>query len=367
MLYLHYIYMKLNEYIRIKDIFFIVALVVVTYLTLRLFQPYLNILFISLVIVQIFQPVYRLIYRSFKSEALATFISIISALILTILPLSLIFILSVSEISTFTANRDILGSVTNLQLSINETITNINGFLETLNPNLKLSSLDLETIILNLALGAKEQILPVTQQILTLSGEILFNLFLLLISLIFFFPLYKNMPELFTKISPLDKRIDLLLFDKFRATTKGVLKGTFFVAIVQASAVLIPLLLLNVSAPVLLWVIMVILSVLPIGSGLVWGPIGIGMFIGGLSTGNTTQIILAIALLIYSAVIINVIDTTLRPRIVKNTINIHPLVTIFSVLGGLSVFGPIGILYGPIIVVFFLSMLEVYNKQYLKE
>ncbi len=359
--------MKLNENIRIKDLFFIAALVVVTYLTLRLFQPYLNILIISLVIVQIFQPVYRFIHRASKSDTLATFISIVSAFILTVLPLSLIFILTVAEISNLTATSDILGSVNNLQLSVNDTITNINNFLANLNPGLQLSPLDLETILINLALGAKEQVLPVTQQILTLSGEILFNLFLLLISLVFFFPMYKNMPELFTKISPLDKKLDLLLVDKFRATTKGVLKGTFFVAIVQATAVLIPLLLLNVAAPVLLWVIMVILSVLPIGSGLVWGPIGIGMLIGGLTTGNSTQIILAIALLIYSAVIINVIDTTLRPKIVKNTINIHPLVTIFSVLGGISLFGPIGILYGPIIVVFFLSMLEVYNKQYLKE
>ena len=110
---------------------------------------------------------------------------------------------------------------------------------------------------------------------------------------------------------------------------------------------------------------MMILSILPIGSGLVWFPVGLFMIIDGLRTGNTGQVIIAIALIIYSAIIINVIDTTIRPKIMKDTVNIHPLITIFSVLGGLTIFGPMGILYGPIIVVMFLSIMDIYNKHYL--
>ncbi len=102
------------------------------------------------------------------------------------------------------------------------------------------------------------------------------------------------------------------------------------------------------GAPVLLWLIMVILSLVPIGSGLVWFPVGIFMIANG-------QTVEGIALIIYSGVIINVIDALLRPIVMKEQTNLHPLVILFSVLGGIAVFGPIGVLYGPLISVFFTS------------
>jgi len=349
-----------------KDILYLLVLIGISILAFTLFQPYFNIILISIVIVQLFYPFYNFLYTKTKSKAFSTLISVIISLVMIIIPLLLISLVILGEIQNLTRGNDILASIQGFESSINESILRINSFISQYNSDIQISYLNLQNLVIDFAKSAQDQILPLTQQILTLSGALLFNLFLMLLCLIYFFPIYKKMPVLFSKISPLDKRIDILLFEKFRDTIKGVVKGSFFVAVLQATAVLIPLLILGVPAPFLLWLVMIILSVLPIGSGLVWFPVGGLMIINGLATGNTGQILIAVALIIYSAVIINVIDTTIRPRVMKDTVNIHPLLTIFGILGGLAMFGIMGLLYGPIIVVMFLSIMDIYHKHYLQ-
>jgi len=350
---------------KIKDLLYLLVLIGISVLALALFQPYLNIILISLVIVQLFYPVYEFVYRFSKSKGFSTLISVFVSLVLIITVVTLFTIFTLGEIRNLTEGRDLIASIKGVEASINETIFRLNELIRPFNSDMQIAYLNLQDVVVQFAQSAKDQIFPIAQQALALSGTLLFNLFLMVLCLIYFFPVLINMPTLFSKISPLDKKFDLLLFQKFRDTVKGVVKGSFFVALLQATAVLIPLLALNIPAPILLWIIMMILSILPIGSGLVWFPVGMFMIVDGLRTGNTGQVIIAIALIVYSAIIINVIDTTIRPKIMKDTVNIHSLLTIFSVVGGLTIFVPMGILYGPIIIVMFLSIMDIYNKHYL--
>lgn len=350
--------------LEIPTIFFILLMAVLGILTFNLFSPYINIIIISLIIVQIFHPFYKFIFRKTKSAGFSTLLSIIVTLVCVIVPFVLILLLTINEIKNLTDSGNLLNIAGNLESSINNTINNVNNNLLK-STGFELSQVELRVLILQFATNLKDQLLPVASQILSLSGEILFNLFLLILSLGYLFPKFDDLPRVFKKFSPLDDDVDAVVFDKLRQTTKGVLKGTLVVAILQATAVLIPLSLMGIGAPVLLWLIMVILSIIPIGSGLVWAPVGVAVIIGGLSSGNTTQIVLGILLIVYSAIIINVIDTTFRPKLMKGAVDIHPLATIFSVLGGIALFGVLGILYGPVIFVLFTTLVELYRKNFL--
>ncbi len=353
--------------LEVKNIFFFVILILVAFIGFSMFSPYLNIIIISLVIVQVFHPFYRFILSKTKSEAFSTFLSIIITLLFVLIPIALIILLTFNEIKNISEANNILKILEDLGKWVNDTINNTNGLLQRLNIDVTLSQINLRDFAITLAGSLRTELLPITTKILTLSGEVLFNLFLLLLCLIYFFPMYDKLPSILSKVSPLDDEIDKTLFQKFRDTTKGVLKGSLVVAVLQATAVIIPLLILKIGAPILLWIIMVILSIIPIGSGLVWAPIGLAFIIDGIRTGNPNQIIIGVSLIVYSAVIINFIDTIFRPRLMKGAVNIHPLAAIFSVLGGLYMFGPMGILYGPIVFVIFLSVMEIYNKKYLNK
>ncbi len=355
--------MKQIKNLEIKNIFFLIILVSISIVTAKIFLPYINIIIISLVIVQLFYPIYKFLVNRSGSKVLSVTVSVLVALLLFIIPITIIILLTFNEIQNIAKTNGIINILDSLEKTINNIINSINSVSS--QNSIVLSNIQLRDVALQLANNVKGELLPITQQILSFSGEILFNAFLLILCLVYFFPIYDQLPRYFRYISPLDDKLDNILFKKFTDTTKGVIRGSFIVAILQATAVAIPLFLLGIGAPVLMWIIMFILSLVPVGSGLVWGPIGLTLVIDGFSTGNSSKVILGIALIIYSAIIINVIDTTFRPRLIKDTVNLHPLVTIFSVLGGIYFFGVLGVLYGPLIVVFFLSIMQIYRLEYL--
>lgn len=348
----------------ISSVFFVIFYALLALITISLFSSYLSILVISLIVVQIFYPFYRYVKTRSKSKALATTLSVMLSVIAIILPLIIILLLTINEVGNIVQSTDILATFKNVENALNNMVNGINGLLSNIGYQGQVQPVELTSEIIRVSESLGTQLFELARQLLSFSGVVLFNLFLLIISLIYLFPAYENLPKVFSKISPLNDNLDKIFHEKFRNTIKGVVKGSLLVALVQATAVIIPMMIIGVGAPVLLWLIMVIFSIVPVGSGVVWAPVSLIFLIDGLSTGNPLKVVIAVALFVYSAVIINVIDTTLRPRLMRNTVNIHPLVTIFSVLGGIAAFGILGIFYGPLIVVIFLSFAEIYNKEY---
>lgn len=348
----------------ISSVFFIIFYALLALITISLFSNYLSILVIALIIVQIFYPVYRRIEEKSKNIPLATTISVFLSLVAIFFPLIIILLLTINEIGNVVNSTDLLATFKNVETAINNTVLGFNSFLNGFGFENQVQPVQLTSELIRVSETLGSQLFELARQILSFSGVVLFHVFLLVISLIYLFPAYGNLPRVFSKISPLNDNLDKIFYEKFRNTIKGVVKGSLLVALVQATAVIIPMIVIGVGAPVLLWLIMVIFSIVPVGSGVVWAPVSLIFLIDGLSTGNPFKVVIAIALFVYSAVIINVIDTTLRPRLMKNTVNIHPLVTIFSVLGGIAAFGILGVFYGPLIVVIFLAFAEIYNKEY---
>jgi predicted PurR-regulated permease PerM len=248
-------------------------------------------------------------------------------------------------------------AVGRIQNNLHGIIDGINSSFSSLGLGIVLLKPDLGSLGYELLSGIQSNLLPLVSNLVSLSLNALFMGFLFVITLLYLFTEYDKLPRLISRISPLDDDLDHLLFNKFTETTRAVIIGNFLVAIAQASAVSGMLLILGVGAPVLLWVLMVILSLVPIGSGLVWLPVGIGLALSG-------NPLAGVLLIVYSAIIINVIDTSLRPQLLRGTLRLHPLVIIFSALGGIGMFGPLGILYGPLIAVFFTSLMDVYTTRY---
>jgi len=188
-------------------------------------------------------------------------------------------------------------------------------------------------------------------------ANILIKGFFMIFTMIYLFVDYDRIGKGFKTISPLPDDLEDMFASKFRSTTRAVIKGTFIIAALQATAVAIPMWLMGVESVVLWWVIMVVVSVIPIGSGVVWFPIGILSILAG-------RPLAGLFLIVYSAIIINVIDTSIRPRLIKRDTNLHPVIALFSILGGLNLFGLPGLIYGPLIAVFFITIMEVYRKRY---
>jgi len=94
-----------------------------------------------------------------------------------------------------------------------------------------------------------------------------------------------------------------------------------------------------------------------VGSAIIWIPAGVIMLL----LGNVWQ---GVFILVVGSGVISVIDNILRPKLVGNDTQMHPLVVFFATLGGISLFGLPGFIIGPIIVSFFLALGEIYSVEF---
>ena len=159
-------------------------------------------------------------------------------------------------------------------------------------------------------------------------------------------------------LSPLKDKYESELADKFSSMVSATLKGTIIVGTVQGVLGGIMFAIAGVQSFIIWAVVMIILSIIPaIGSGLVWAPVGIVMLL----IGKTWQ---GIFILLFGSIVISFIDNLLRPKLVGNDVEMHPLLVFFATLGGLISFGIIGFVIGPVIMALFLALWEIYGKEF---
>lgn len=150
------------------------------------------------------------------------------------------------------------------------------------------------------------------------------------------------------------------LLEVFRRTSLAILKGNFVVALVQGALTGVLFMTVGLPSPVLFGVVAGLCSLVPsIGSALVWVPGAIALAAMG-SWGS------AIAVVLVGALVISMVDNVLRPVLVGRDTGMHDLLVLLTTLGGISFFGPLGILFGPLVGAAFLALLERHEKRLLE-
>jgi predicted PurR-regulated permease PerM len=113
--------------------------------------------------------------------------------------------------------------------------------------------------------------------------------------------------------------------------------------------------LLGIPSPILWAVLMTFVCMIPVaGSFLVWLPLSIYL----IATGHWTK---ALLLILWGALVVSTVDNFLRPKLIKNQTKLHELFVFFSVLGGISVFGLLGIVLGPVVLAITLGLLQTFQ------
>jgi predicted PurR-regulated permease PerM len=162
-------------------------------------------------------------------------------------------------------------------------------------------------------------------------------------------------------ISPLQDKEDERIITRLASSVNAVIKGYMFVALIQGVVMGIGLWIFNVPNPALWGVVAAVSSLLPmIGTALVSVPAIIFLF----ATGNT---IASLGLIIWSVVAVGTIDNFLSPIIVGKKIHLPSIIILFSVLGGISLLGPVGILIGPLTVSLLYTLISIYRSEFFKQ
>ncbi len=183
--------------------------------------------------------------------------------------------------------------------------------------------------------------------------------FAFLILIIYF--LLMEMDELIRfliRLSPLTDEQNTLLLNKFQEIAGVILIGNGISGAIQGVAGGVLFALLDIGSPVLWGGVMGIFAFLPIiGIGSVLMPAAVLLFLNGFP-GK------AAVLCIFFAVVFFLVEYLFKTNFVGSQVKMHTLLVLLSVLGGMAVFGVLGIIYGPLIVTAFLTLTEIYFREY---
>ena len=188
--------------------------------------------------------------------------------------------------------------------------------------------------------------------------NLLFMTFALLYTMFFFL---MDGDKLLNKILyylPLQDQDEHRMLEKFTSVTRATLKGTAIIGILQGGLAGAAFWVVGIPSAVFWGTIMAVLSIIPgIGTALIWGPAVIILAAGG-------KFLKAIGLGIFCALVVGSIDNLLRPILVGKDTQMHELMIFFGTLGGIIMFGVMGMIIGPIVAALFITIWEIYGAAF---
>ncbi|MBX3415758.1 MAG: AI-2E family transporter [Pirellulales bacterium] len=222
---------------------------------------------------------------------------------------------------------------------------------------LKLQAYPSDERLVEIRSTAQEYLLPLalsTPKFLgSFVGRFLFGLVILIISLYYFLADGPKMVAAIMRLSPLDDRYEARMLHEFDKISRAMVVATLLSAVVQGILAGIGYYVVGLNAVFLLTVTTMILSMVPfVGAASVWGACSIWLLFDN-------QFWPAVALALYGALVVSMIDNFIKPYVLHGRSNLHPLLALLSVLGGVQALGPIGIFVGPMVVAFLQALLEM--------
>ena len=329
---------KVSKYI------FIALLLILLYLTFRLFQPFFNYIFLGAILTIAVYPLYKWFAKRIHNKQVSSIIAIILILLILVIPSSIIISALVKQTASFINNFDA------------KSLENINTYVvKALGPRA-----DLQENLNEFLNEIKNFVIKSAPSILGSVAESVLGLFVMFFIMYYGFIEGDRWMKRIKEFIPFTKQRSDKLVREIKNVTQGVIYGQIFIAILQGTLGGIGFFIVGLPNPVFWGFVMTILAFLPIvGTGMVWGPAGIIEIVNG-------NVWWGIFLLVYGFFIVSGIDNILRPRIISGKGKIHPIVALIGVLGGLKVFGFLGIIIGPLIAALFIAMAEFYYEDYVK-
>lgn len=336
---------------RLRPYFLILFLVGALALTGAVFWPFLKPLALAAVFAVVLQGLYTRISKLLGGwPSTSAFLTVLISVVLILLPLSLVGVLVGNQA------RDVYLSIekSGEQSVLPQMLLRVDQAFGTLVPGLSEFTRDASTNVDTYIKDALQWITGHAGEIFSSISRLLLSFFIFFIALYYLLRDGKRVRQILIELSPLSDREDEGVFNRLELAVNSVIKGNLVIALVQGVLTTIGFTLFGVPNAILWGTVAAVAALIPgIGTGLVFLPTIVILFF----TGATVS---AFGLLIWGAVGVGLIDNLLGPRLVGHGMNLHPLLVLLSVLGGLMYFGPAGIFLGPLVVSLLFSLLSIY-------
>ncbi|MSR73054.1 AI-2E family transporter [Candidatus Parcubacteria bacterium] len=337
-----------------SEFYFLSALLTgIFVLTFFIFKPFFYALILAIVFATVFKPLHtRILAMTRDRKGLAALLTTISVLIVVIVPLSFLGIQIFQEATGLYSSLTLNGGATHLSRGLGDAVNNLTRF----------SPVPIDSIDINEYL--KQGLSWLLQHLGPLFANVakaMVGVFIFLVALYYLFKDGYKLKRDVVALSPLQDIHDETIFNKLTMAINSVIKGSLAVALVQGILTAIGFAIFGVPNATLWGSVATITALIPgIGTALILLPAILYLYFSG-------EMISAVGLLIWGVVAVGLVDNFLGPKLVERGMRLHPFLILLSILGGISFFGPLGFLLGPLVLSLLFTLLDIYfaiHKEY---
>lgn len=321
---------------------------IAVYLSWLIIAPFIEVIIWAAVLAVVSYPVYLRWRKRGRGPAMAAFATTLFVVLVIVIPLILVGMMLVNQLPQAVSAAQ-------------------NGFHVLLDPESRVFKFvdekifDLDQLRDRQFVGDKirEFTSVIGARTINIVGGLLgliVQMFFVLFTLYYMLKDADRIVPVFRDALPLERAQAEEVFVRSREIISASLNGVLVISAIQGALGGIAFAVLGLPSPVMWGVVMFLFSMIPLtGAAIVWVPAVIYLF----ATGSPVK---AVILIIWGGGVIGMIDNLLRPRLVGERTRLHELVVFFSVLGGLQVFGVLGLVVGPVVVAIGFSLLEVFKR-----
>lgn len=317
---------------------------VVAILGIAIALPFMTYIVLAGILTYTLFPIYSFLNQRTRRPGFSAGLCIALALLVMILPTVYLVSELVAQVS---------GAYNTLQT---DSLSQLGDYLNSLTNG----RFDFQEILGSALDQVRQTIVGLAPNILGSISEFLLGLFIMFFVMFYGFREGQGFITYLKALIPLEGSLKDSLFHEMRTVTQAVLYGQVLTAVVQGGLGGIGLLIFGVPNALFWGAIMMITAFLPVlGTPLIWVPAAVGLILDGKATRG-------ILLLVYGATVVMNIDNFLRPKLVGGRTKVHPVLILIGLLGGLRVFGFIGMLVGPLILAILVALIKFYEQNYMR-
>lgn len=339
-----------------RNFFYLVVLLACffTYMTIR---PYLASIVLSLLAAIMYRPLYVRCLRWCRGrKAAAMLLTMIAMTISLLAPLALVANVTIRQALQFT--YDLSNLVAGGSVTLRQVVMQTNNLLESI------PLLDYEITEAGLIKSVQQISGPVSSYLAnsalaigSTSIQLITQVIVFVSVLITVLPITPRVLQIAKDLSPLDDTLDHRYIQRITAMARAMVRGVFVIALAQGVAAGIFLAIGGVPYVAFWTLLCIAFAFLPLGVNVITVPAGIVL----IAFGSVWQGLLVI---IGGLLVVSNIDTILRPLLVPKEANINSALVLIGALGGLHLFGFLGVIYGPVVMIFLVTTVEIYLEHY---
>ena len=338
---------------RFQTYFFLTVFTLSMVLSFLIFRPYLGLMVFAGILAVLMLPVFRKLKGYFRGNAtLSALSTVFLTLVLILLPMAFIAGTLVTEaVQLFNSVREHV-DFENVAASLSKILGPAQA---------EAVAAEVTRRVQDVASYAQPFISGLTSNIVAVFSNtfaFVLGFFIMLMGMYYLLKDGAVFKQTLLDLSPLTDEDDTTIFDRIIDAIKAVAYGQFVVSIIKGIIGGVAFFALGLPAPVFWGTMIALTNFIPaIGTALVTVPFIIYLF----ATGQLWQ---GIVLSGISVLVIGLVDNFLTPQVMKSRIRIHPMLILLSMLGGLSLFGAMGIFFGPIALSVTMAMIDIYKKEF---